>query len=167
MNRRLLLQLAAALSLTVASILAIATAGRAQGEDIEVREAFARATIGNATSGAVYLTIVNHASGPDRLVSASAPVAARTDLHMTVRDGDIVRMRRLESIEIEAGGTVAFEPGGAHVMLSGLAAPLVEGESFELTLEFEAAGSMRLEVPVKSIAAENADEGDGHGHGGH
>jgi periplasmic copper chaperone A len=167
MNRRLLLQLAAALSLTVASILAIATAGRAQGEGIEVREVFARATIGQATSGAVYLTIVNHASGPDRLMSASAPVAARTDLHMTVRDGDVVRMRRLETIDIEAGGTVAFEPGGAHVMLSGLAAPLREGESFELTLEFEAAGPMTLEVPVKSISADAGDEGHGDGHGGH
>jgi hypothetical protein len=47
------------------------------------------------------------------------------------------------------------------------AAPLVEGDSFELTLEFEAAGSMTLEVPVKSIAAESADDGHGHGHGEH
>ena len=163
MNRQLLLQLAAALSLTVASILAIASAVRAQGEGIEVREIFARATIGQATSGVVYLTIVNHASGPDRLMSASTPVAARTDLHMTVRDGDVVRMRRLETIDIEAGGTVTFEPGGAHVMLSGLEAPLREGESFELTLEFEAAGPVTLEVPVKSIAARSADEGEGHG----
>ena len=169
MNRRLLLQLAAALSLTVASILAIATAGRAQGEGIEVRDVFARATIGQATSGVVYLTIVNHASGPDKLVSATTPVAARTDLHMTVRDGDVVRMRRLETVAIEAGGTLAFEPGGAHVMLSGLAAPLREGESFELTLEFEAAGPMTIEVPVGGIAAGSADEvdGDGEGHGGH
>jgi periplasmic copper chaperone A len=161
MNRRLLLQLAAALSLTVASILA--TAARAQDEGIEVRDAFARATIGEATSGAVYLTIVNHASGPDRLMSASTRAAARTDLHMTVRDGDVVRMRRLETLAIPAGETVAFEPGGAHVMLSGLAAPLREGDSFELTLEFEAAGPMTLEVPVRSIAAESADEGGGHG----
>ena len=167
MNRRVLLQLAAALSLTVASILAIASAARAQDGGIEVREVFSRATIGQATSGVVYLTIVNHASAPDRLMSASTPVAARTDLHMTVRDGDIVRMRRLETIAVEAGGTVAFEPGGAHVMLSGLAAPLREGESFELTLEFEAAGPMTLEVPVGSIAAGSADEGDGDGQGGH
>jgi periplasmic copper chaperone A len=163
MNRRLLLQLAAAMSLTVASILAIATAARAQGDGIEVREVFSRASIGQATSGVVYLRIVNHASGPDRLISASTPVAARTDLHMTVHDGDVTRMRRLESIDIGAGETVAFEPGGAHVMLTGLAAPLREGESFELTLEFEAAGPMTVEVPVKSIAAGAGDEGDGHG----
>ena len=163
MNRRLLLQLAAALSLTVASILAIAGATRAQGDGIEVRDIFSRATIGQATSGVVYLTIVNHASSPDRLMSASTPVAARTDLHMTVRENDVVRMRRLETLAIPAGESVAFEPGGAHVMLSGLEAPLREGGSFELTLEFEAGGPMTVDVPVKSIAAASADEGEGHG----
>lgn len=114
MNRRLLLQLAAALSLTVASILAIASAARAQDAGIEVREAFARATIGEATSGVVYLTIVNRASGPDRLVSASTRAAARTDLHMTVRDGDIVRMRRLETIAAGSADELDGDGRGGH-----------------------------------------------------
>lgn len=153
MNRRLLLQLAAAVSLTVASILAIAAAARAEAGGIEVLEPFSRATIGNATSGVVYLTIVNHASAADRLVSASTPVAARTDLHRTVRDGDVARMRRLEAVEIPAGDTVGFDPGGAHIMLTGLEAPLREGDRFDLTLVFESAGPMTVEVPVKSIAA--------------
>jgi periplasmic copper chaperone A len=167
MNRRLLLQLAAALCLTFASILAIAVAVRADAGGIEVREAFARASIGQATAGAVYLRIVNHASSPDRLMAASTPVAARTDLHMTVHEGNVARMRRLETVEIPAGETVAFEPGGAHVMLSGLHAPLREGDRFDLTLEFEAAGTITVEVPVRSVAAE-ADTGDhGDGHGGH
>jgi periplasmic copper chaperone A len=159
MNRRLLLQLAAAMSLTVASILAVAVAARAEAGGIEVREPFSRASIGQSTSGVVYLTIVNRASGPDRLMAASTPVAARTDLHMTVRDGDTTRMRRLESVEIPAGETVAFHPGGAHIMLTGLEAPLHEGDRFDLTLEFETAGPMTIEIPVKSIAA----GADGHG----
>jgi periplasmic copper chaperone A len=163
MNRRLMLQLAAALSLTLASILAIAVAARADAGGIEVREAFARASIGQATAGAVYLTIVNHASSPDRLTAASTPVAARTDLHMTIHDGDVARMRRLETVAIPAGETVAFSPGGAHVMLSGLTAPLREGDRLSLTLEFETAGSITLEVPVQSIAAGAPDEADGHG----
>jgi copper(I)-binding protein len=167
MNRRLLLQLAAALSLTFASILAIAVAVRADAGGIEVREAFARATIGKATSGVVYVTLVNRASRPDRLLAASTPVAARTDLHMTVRDGDVVRMRRLETVEIPAGETVAFEPGGAHVMLSGLHAPLREGDRFDLTLEFEAAGTITVEVTVRSVAAGADTDDDGDVHGGH
>lgn len=167
MNRRLLLQLAAALSLTIASILAIATSLRADAGGIEVREPFSRASIGPATSGVVYLTIVNRASLPDRLVAASTPAAARTDLHVTRRDGDIVRMRRVEDVEIPAGEAVAFSPGGAHIMLTGLHEPLREGDRFELTLEFETAGPVTVDVPVMSITAGAETGEDGEGHGAH
>jgi copper(I)-binding protein len=166
MNRRLMLQLAAALSLTFASILAIAAAARADAEGIEVSEAFSRASIGEATSGVVYLRLVNRATRPDRLLGASTPAAARADLHTTKRDGDVIKMRRLEALAIAAGETVAFAPGGAHIMLSGLKAPLREGDSFALTLRFEAAGPVTVEVPVKSIAAgagAAAENADGHG----
>jgi len=162
MNRRLLLQLAAALSLTFASILAIAAASRADAAGIEVRQAFSRASIGQATSGVVYLTLVNHSSLPGRLIAASTPAAARSDLHMSERSGDVVKMRRLETLAIEPGEAVAFEPGGAHIMLSGLTAPLREGDRLALTLEFETAGVLTVEVPVKSIAAGTAAAEDGH-----
>ena len=159
MNRRLLLQLAAALSLTFASIFAIAAAARADSDAIEVREVYSRASIGQATAGVVYLTLVNRASRPDRLVAASTPAARRVDLHMTERVGDIVKMRRLETLAIPAGEDVVFGPGGAHIMLSGLEAPLREGGHFELTLQFETAGPVTVEVPVRSIAA----GAEGHG----
>lgn len=163
MNRRLLLQLAAALSLTFASILAIAAAAaRARPAGIEVRHAFARASIGAATSGVVYLTLVNHAASPDRLLAASTPAAARTDLHMTEQDGDVVRMRRVETVAIPAGETVAFSPGSAHIMLSGLHGPLREGDSLALALQFETAGSLTIEVPVRSIAAGAAGDVEEH-----
>lgn len=164
MNWRLLLQLAAALSLTFASILALATAGRTEAGGIEVSHAFARASIGNATSGVVYLRIDNRAREAERLTSASSAAAARTDLHMTEEDGDVVRMRRVESLEIAGGETFAFEPGGAHIMLPGLKAPLREGEHFMLTLQFETAGSVTVEVSVGSVAAtaDTGDDGDGH-----
>lgn len=163
MNRRLLLQLATALSLTIASIIAIA-AVRASAGEIKVREAFSRASIGQATSGVVYLELHNRASRADRLLTVSTPVAARTDLHMTERDGDIVRMRRLETLPIPPGETLAFGPGGAHLMLSGLKAPLREGDRFDLTLQFEAAGEVTIEVPVRSITAgaDSAGQSDGH-----
>ena len=167
MNRRLLLQLAAALGLTFASILAIAATVRADADGIEVRGAVSRATIGRATSGVVYLTLVNHASRPDRLLAASTPAAARADLHVTERDGDIVRMRRLETLAIPAGHAVAFEPGGAHIMLSGLRAPLREGDRFALTLEFETAGPVTVEVPVTSVAGGAGTLEDAEGHGAH
>ena len=163
MNGRLLLQLAVALGLTLASILAIAAAVRADAEGIEVQEPFARASIGQATSGVVYLRLVNHAATPDRLTGATTAAAARADLHVTEEDGGVVKMRRLDSLEIAAGGEYAFEPGGAHIMLTGLTAPLPEGEHFLLTLQFDTAGEVTIKVPVRSIAA----GADGGGHDTH
>ena len=163
MNGRLLLQLAAALGLTLASLLAIAVATRADAEGIEVVEPFARASIGQATSGVVYLRLVNHAAAPDRLTGATTAAAARADLHVTEEQGGVVRMRRLESLAIAAGGEFAFAPGGAHIMLTGLTAPLREGEHFMLTLQFDTADPVTIEVPVRSIAA----GADGGGHDAH
>ena len=163
MNGRLILQLAVALGLTLASILAIAAAVRADAEGVEVLEPFARASIGEATSGVVYLRLVNHAATPDRLTGATTAAAARADLHATEEQGGVVKMRRLESLDIAASGEFAFEPGGAHIMLTGLTAPLREGEHFMLTLQFETAGEVAIEVPVRSIAA----GADGGGHDAH
>lgn len=162
MNRRLLLQIAAALGLTLASIVALATAVRAQGPAIEVREPFARATIGQADSGVVYLVVGNRSAAADRLTAASTPVAERAELHSHRLDGTVMRMRRVEAVDIAAGEAVAFEPGGLHIMLRGLKARLREGDSFPLTLQFEAAGAVAVEVPVLSIAAGSASS-SGHG----
>ena len=153
MNLRLLLQLAAALSLTIASILALAAAARADASGIEVGEPFSRPSIGQGSAGVVYLRIHNRGTAPDRLVAASTPVALRSDLHMHEHIGDIARMRRTDAVAIAAGETIALAPGGLHIMLSGLEAPLREGDSFALTLHFEAAGSITVEVPVKAITA--------------
>lgn len=163
MNGRLLLQLAVALGLTLASLLAIAAAARAESDGIEVRQPFARASIGQATSGVVYLRLVNHAATPDRLTGATTAAAARADLHVTEEGGGVVKMRRLESLDIAAGGEFGFEPGGAHIMLTGLTAPLREGDNFALTLQFETGGPVTVEVPVRSVAAgDDSEEHDAH-----
>jgi periplasmic copper chaperone A len=153
MNLRLLLQLAAALILTFASILALTAAARPDAPGIEVGEPFSRPSIGQAAAGVVYLTLYNRGPLPDRLVAASTPVALRSDLHMHEHVGDVARMRRIDAVAIASGETVALAPGGLHIMLSGLKAPLREGDSFALTLQFEAAGAMTVKVPVKSSTA--------------
>jgi len=165
MNWRLVLQLAAALSLTFASIFVIATAARAEAGSIEASQAIARASIGQATSGVIYLRLLNRARAPDRLTGAATIAAARVDLHVTQEDGGVVRMRRVEGLEIAGGENFAFEPGGAHIMLSGLKAPLREGDAFALTLQFETAGPVTIEVAVGSVAA--GAGGDGGEHGAH
>jgi len=89
----------------------------------------------------------------DRVIGASSPVAGRVEMHVTVREGDVMRMRQVESFEIPAGGSFELKPGGAHLMLMGLTQPLKEGESVPLTLELEKGGELRLEMRVAPMGA--------------
>ena len=86
---------------------------------------------------------------PDRVVSASSPVAERVELHETIRDGDVMRMREVEAIELPAGQTVELKPGGLHLMLMGLKAPLKAGETVPVTLKFEKAGDVTVQLNVE------------------
>ncbi len=138
---------------TVAALSILTSASVALAGDIEVEHPFARASAGMATVGAAFMTLKNDGDTPDTLVSASSPVAAKTELHTHIKDGDIMRMREVPSIEVPADGTTVLQPGGLHVMLIDLKAPLKEGETFPLTLTFANAGSMTVEVPVKSPGA--------------
>lgn len=117
--------------------------------DLVIEHAWARPTPGRAQTGAAYLVIANHGAEPDRLVAAEGPVAGHVELHEHQIDSEgIARMRRVEAVEVPAGGAVALAPGGLHLMLMGLAAPLREGMSFPLRLRFERAGEIEVEVLV-------------------
>ncbi len=118
--------------------------------DITVTDPFARASAGAASTGAAFMTLKNTSATDDRLVGASSPIAASAELHDHIKDGDIVRMRSVPEIDVPAGGAVALKPGGLHVMLIGLKQPLREGEEIPLTLTFAKAGTVIVEVPVKS-----------------
>lgn len=118
---------------------------------LSVTDPFARAT--PAKNGGVFMTLRNAGAEPDRLVKAAAPVAAAVELHTHLREGDAMRMRPVEAIPVPARGSTTLEPGGLHVMLIGLAKPLKEGERFPLTLTFERAGSITIEVPVLKAGA--------------
>jgi hypothetical protein len=143
---------------TVAVVAALATAigcsglGGAADAGVTIEDAWARTTPPGTASGAVYLTL----SSPDgdTLLGAAvdASVAAAAELHMTMTDeasGDTV-MHQLESVAAPRGAPVVFEPGGNHVMLVDLAAPLAAGASFPLTLRFATAGERVVEVEVRS-----------------
>lgn len=136
-----------------AAALVVSWLGSALAADIAVTDPFARASAGAAKVGAAFMTVQNHGSAEDRLVSASSPVAERVELHTHIRDGEVMRMREIDAIEIPAGGTVKLQPGGLHLMLIDLTAPLKQGETFPLTLSFEHAGAMTVQVPVQTPAA--------------
>ncbi|KAF0221208.1 MAG: hypothetical protein FD176_3226 [Rhodospirillaceae bacterium] len=124
----------------------------AGGAPVAVEKPWARATAGQAANGAAYLTLVGPENG-DRLVSAASPVAEVVELHTHIEEDGIMRMRAVEAIPVPAGGTVELKPGGLHIMLIGLKAPLKEGRRFPLTLTFERAGPIRMEIPVLAAGA--------------
>ncbi len=153
----------ASLLVSAMVVAAPALAADAARAPLKVEGAWARATAPGATVGAVYLVIDNRAGRSDRLLSVSSPRASRTEVHATVRDVDVVRMRRIDPLHVPAEERVVLEPGGTHVMLMGLKAPLKEGETIPLNLKFELAGSLTVNARVVAPTAGSEDAG----HGGH
>jgi copper(I)-binding protein len=122
--------------------------------NLEISGGFTRATLPNAPVGGGYVTITNKGAEADRLVSASSPVAGLVQLHEMKMDGDVMKMAELpDGIEVPAGATVTLNPGGFHIMFMDLKQPLVEGTKVPLTLNFEKAGSVEVQLDVGGIAA--------------
>ena len=118
---------------------------------VQVTGAWARATAPGQNSGAVYLTIT--AAAADRLLSAASPDAHAAMLHQTTHMGAMSGMADMASAPIPAGGTLAFTPGGAHIMLMGLPHALRAGSRIGLDLTFAHAGTVHVSVPVQPITA--------------
>ena len=137
--------------LAFAGVFAAASAVLAQTNQLEVSNAWARATPAKAENGAAYVTIVSPT--PDRLLSASSPAAKKAELHTMEMAGMVMKMRPLPGLDIPAGQPVALKPGGEHIMLIGLQQPLREGQSFTLTLNFEKAGARTVSVAVEKAGA--------------
>ena len=125
----------------------------AQVSILEFRDAWARATARGQSSGAIYFTIVNRGDADDRLLSVTAARAGTAMVHATETLDGVARMRMVGTLPIPAKATVALAPGGTHVMLDGMTAPLVVGERIEVTLRFEKAGTKTVLVNVDSPAA--------------
>lgn len=116
--------------------------------EIRIDDAYARAATPNAKSGAAFMLIHNDGEA-DRLVSARSDAAARVELHTHLEDNGVMRMVHVEEgFDLPADGMIALERGGKHVMLMGLTAPMLQGESVTLTLVFEKAGEIVVDVPV-------------------
>ena len=121
--------------------------------DIQVRHPWARATPPGATVAAGYLEIRNNGKEPDRLLSASTPVAKRVEMHVTEHAEHVAKMRQLRAFEVPGRERLTLSPGGAHLMLVDIVQPLKRGERFPLTLRFERAGELEVEVEVQELGA--------------
>lgn len=140
-----------------------AWAGDATQGTIAIQKAWARASAGQAPNGAAFLTIVNSGPQAEKLVAASSGVAKTTELHTHIKEGDVMKMRAVEAIEIPAGGSVELKPGADHVMFMGLTQQLKQGESFPLTLKFAGAGEVKVTVDIQAAGAMGASATMDHG----
>ena len=120
---------------------------------IEVTNVWARASAGRAGAGAAYFEVRNHGGKSDRLVSAKTDVSRMASLHAHIMKDNIMRMVRVDGLEVPAGGRATLRPGSHHVMLMGLAQPLMRGHSFPLSLTFEKAGTVTVEVVIMGPGA--------------
>lgn len=134
------------------------------GGSVRVGDAWARATPPGVSVGAAYLVVDNGGDKPETLLGASTPVASEATLHATVVQGTTVKMVPLGTPVIEPGGSLRLAPSGAHVMLMGLHRPLKPGDHFPLTLRFEKAGPITVDVTVRAAGAtsEAAPAGKAH-----
>ena len=116
--------------------------------DISIERPWSRELPPVAPNGAAYLRVENGGNAAARIVSAHSPVAGRVEIHAHEMDAGVMKMRHLHFLEVPAQGSVAFEPGGLHLMLIGLKEPLVAGKGFPLTLVFEEAGEIQVTVRI-------------------
>lgn len=138
--------------LSVAVSALIVSVGTTLAADIHVDHVWARASAGAALNGAAYFTIVNDGA-PDRLVGIATPVAASAELHETLRDNGVMKMRPVPGLALVPGQPVTLEPGGYHVMMMGLKQPLRADEDVSLTLTFEHAQPITVTAKVQAVGA--------------
>ena len=126
---------------------------------LEIGHPWARATPPTAPAGGGYLTVTNKGTTADRLVAVRSPAAGSVQVHEMKMEGNVMRMREVEGgLAIPPGATVALAPGGLHLMMMGLKEPLKQGERVPVTLVFEKAGSIDVELAVTAMGATPSHE---------
>ena len=168
------------INMTLVTLIAVVTLaacnGNATGDDISVRDAWARPTaaqpkatptgemengaamtstnsMGSGPVSAAYMVIENETSAADKLIGVSCNVADMAEIHETKQTSDgMTSMQPVQGgLQIPAQGSVTLQPGGYHIMLMGLHQNLVVGQAFSMTLKFQSGKQMTINVPVKQM----------------
>ena len=130
-----------------------AVAHEVTSHGVTVAHPWARATPGGATVGVAFMEIKTDDKTSDRLVSASSPIAGRVEVHTHLMEDGVMKMRRVEALDLKPGESRVLKPSGEHVMLFDLKQPLKEGDLVKLTLVFEKAGAIEVEGSVEPVGA--------------
>jgi hypothetical protein len=150
----------------VCALFLLGLIGTAQAQSIVIDKAVARATVGKMPNGAAFLQIENKGAD-DALLSGSSPASSRIEIHTMSMEGDVMKMRSLDQLELKSGQRVEMKPGsGIHIMLMGLKKPLAVGDKFPLTLNFRKAGKIETTVEVVEMKMP-MKKGEMHEHHGH
>ena len=143
----------------IVSALLLVVAGCGQehtGDPIVVRDAWIREPPPRSPA-AGYLVIENRGGEPVELVAVATEAAEQTEIHVMEYKNDRMTMRRVEGLQVPAGGEVALKPGGAHLMLLELRQPLRDGDEVELVLRFGDGTERRTQVPVRKKGLYESD----------
>ena len=144
----------AALALLIGgALLAGRGCGAGEAEKLAVRDAWVRSVPASQSVTTAYMVIENPTERRVVLTAAESPIAEVVEIHKMAHDSGMMRMRRIESLEILAYGRVTLAPGGLHLMLIGLRQRPEEGKEVPILLRFEDAGSEASTVQVRAVVA--------------
>ncbi len=144
----------------VALLLSVAAASAA-AQGLEVKDAWARATVPGQKTGAVYMDVASERDAA--IVAAESAAADRVELHLMTMDGGVMRMRAVQKIDVPAGKPVKLAPGGLHIMLIGVKQPLKPGDKVPLLLRVEESGGRKSTHNVEAVVRA-ADGAKAHAH---
>lgn len=122
-----------------------------------IEDPYVRAVPPGQPNSAAFMTITNPGTADRAVVAAASSAAEVLELHTHRMEGGMMRMRQIERIDVPAGTAVALAPGGLHVMLIGLTAPLAPGDQVPLTLTLDDGASIALSAPVRSLLPRRAE----------
>ncbi len=123
----------------------------AGGAGLHVSDAWARETPPTAKSGAAYMTFSNQGSKARRIVGASSDVARKVEIHETLTENGMMKMRAIEELNIAPGEQTALMPGGAHIMFMGLSGPFVSGDTVTVLFELNDGSTFEVTAPVRKM----------------
>ncbi len=116
-----------------------------------ISDVWMRASLGQVPTTTAYFKIENRGSADDKLLSVSTPAAAMAHVHNSATTNGVMTMAAVPALSIKPGQTVELSPGGLHIMVMNLKAPLKAGETVPLTLKFERAGEIVVQAEVRGL----------------
>jgi len=131
-------------------------------DDLTISRPYVRAVPPGQANSAAFMEITNASPEPHALLGAESGISDVAELHTHTKENGMMKMRRVDRIDLPAGKTVSLAPGGLHIMLIGLNRQLTAGEEVDLTLIFEDDSQRRLALPVRNVESRRGRGGKEH-----